>query len=235
MSISAQSSPTRSSPTPSSQTTLRIIAIGAATGAVAGAGAVAIYALLVGKGLAAAGIAKAGAGLSTTAGSPTTSSAALSRLLDLLLPGTIGAAGGGAAGAGLAQRQVKRALAPLRAQVGDLARQVMQVVGEPDTQAASEDRAQNKRDNTTAVATPNIGPAAGRRVGVKELQRIHGIGPRFAQLLADGGIDSLTQLAAADPDAVRALLQRSSAAPTAEPEQWIAEARVLTAGSDGDV
>jgi predicted flap endonuclease-1-like 5' DNA nuclease len=51
--------------------------------------------------------------------------------------------------------------------------------------------------------------------------------------LADGGIDSLTQLAAADPDALRALLQRSSAAPIAEPEQWIAEARVLTAGSDG--
>ncbi len=220
----------------SSNTTLRIIAIGAATGAVAGAGAVAIYALLLGKGLAAAGIAKAGAGLSTAAGSPATSAPALSRLLDLLLPGTIGAAGGGAAGAGLAQRQVKRALAPLRAQVGDLARQVIQVVGEPETPvAASEDSAPSQRDNTTVAATSNIDRAVGRRVGVRELQRIHGIGPRFAQLLADGGIDSLTQLAAADPDAVRGLLQRSSAASTAEPEQWIAEARVLMVGADGDV
>jgi len=219
----------------SSNSTPRIIAIGAATGAVAGAGAVAIYALLLGKGLAAAGIAKAGAGLSTAAGSPATSPPALSRLLDLLLPGTIGAAGGGAAGAGLAQRQVKRALAPLSAQVGDLARQLMRVVGQPDTQAASEDGAPSQRDNPMAVATPKVDRAAGRRVGVRELQRIRGIGPRFAQLLADGGIDSLRQLAAADPDAVRALLQRSSAAPTAEPEQWIAEARVLMAAADGDV
>jgi hypothetical protein len=150
------STPAQSSRAQSSHTRLRIIAVGAATGAVAGAGAVAIYALLVGKGLAAAGIVKAGAGLSTAAGSPATSSPALSRLFDLLLPGTIGAAGGGAAGAGLAQRQVKRALAPLRAQIGDLARQVLQVVGEPDTQAASEDGAPSQRDNTTVAATPKI-------------------------------------------------------------------------------
>jgi predicted flap endonuclease-1-like 5' DNA nuclease len=218
-----------------SKATLQIIAIGAATGAVAGAGAVAIYALLLGKGLTAAGLAKAGVGLSSAASAPASSPPALSRLLDLLLPGTIGAAGGGAAGAGLAQRQVKRALAPLRAQVSGLARQVMQVVGEADAQATSEDSAASKRGKTRVVAPAGIDRAVGRGLGFRELQRVHGIGPRFAQLLVAGGIDSLAQLAAADADAVRALLQGSSAAPTAQPEQWIAEARALTAEAGGDL
>ncbi len=225
-----------SATTPSTPSALRIIAIGAATGALAGAGAVAVYALLLGKGLAVAGMAKAGAGLASGAGSP--SAPALGRVFDLLLPGAVGAAGGGAAGAGFAQRQVKRALAPLRAEVGDLARQVVQIVGEPGhipkqqndigDDAAPGDGRPKVADTPSAPA-----PDGARRREIKALQRIRGIGPRFAQLLADGGIDSLARLAAAEPDALRRLLAGSSAAPTAEPEDWIAEARALAAAAGG--
>lgn len=70
---------------PVSAASLRIIAAGAATGAVAGPGAVALYALLSGKALAAAALAKPAVGLPAAAGA--SRAAALKGLLDLFQPG----------------------------------------------------------------------------------------------------------------------------------------------------
>ncbi|WP_295885942.1 DUF4332 domain-containing protein [uncultured Thiohalocapsa sp.] len=203
--------------------TLRIIAVGAATGAVASTGAVALYALLTGKALAAAALAKPAVGL--PAGAGMTPGASLKGLVDLLLPGAVGAAGGGAAGAGVAHRQVRRDLGPLRSEVGDLARRVMGTAkawdpeGSPPAGGAPSDQAQTS--STAAGTGPD--PAA-----MRELERVRGIGPRYAALLVAGGVRSLGDLARADPTALREILGASAAAPMAAPARWIAQARELT-------
>jgi predicted flap endonuclease-1-like 5' DNA nuclease len=200
---------------------LQIVAVGAATGALAGAGAVAIYALLGGKALAAATLAKPAMGLPAAAGA--SPGATVKGLLDLLLPGAVGAAGGGAAGAGLARRQVRRGLDPLRREVGDLARAVLHGVGEPAPGGAP----------PAGSAPPDAAPApatgtAPDPAALRELERIRGIGPRYAALLVAGGIRGLADLARADPAQVARLLGVSAAAPMAAPARWIGQARELS-------
>jgi len=189
---------------------LRVVAIGAATGAVASTGAVALFALLTGKALAAATLAKPVAGLPTVAGVQPAASA--KGLLNLLLPGAVGAVGGGAAGAGLARRQVSQVLGPLRKEVGDLARQVLRAADAPDAGGAAPGPGGAPTDNPA----PGTGTAPDR-AAIRELERIRGIGPHYAALLVAGGLRSLADLAHADPAHIRELLDASVAAPMAAP------------------
>lgn len=206
---------------PPSAATWRIIAVGAATGAIASAGAVTVYALLSGNALAAALLTKPTLGLPAAAGA--SPSVALRGLLELLLPGAVGAAGGGVAGAGFAKQQVRRALDPLRQDMHNLARQVLRGVGPagPDGTAPA------------GSAMPDAAPAAPRggepeAAAMRELERVRGIGPRYSALLVAGGIRSLADLAGADPAQIRQLLGASVAAPMAAPAQWISQARALS-------
>lgn len=54
-----------------------------------------------------------------------------------------------------------------------------------------------------ALAAPVVASESGP---VDDLTRIRGIGPRFAALLADGGVRTYEDLAAADPDRLRAII-----------------------------
>lgn len=209
---------------PDSAASLRIIAVGAAAGALAGAGAVAIFVLLGGKALAAASLAKPAAGLPAAAGA--TPGATVKGLLDVVLPGALGAAGGGAAGAGLARRQVRRAVDPLRREVGDLARRVLHGVDGP----GADGTAPAGSVPAGAAPTPAVG-AAPDPAAMRELERIRGIGPRYAALLLAGGIRSLADLARADPAQLGRMLGVSAAAPMAAPARWIAQARELSGAS----
>jgi predicted flap endonuclease-1-like 5' DNA nuclease len=204
---------------PISAASLQIIAVGAATGALAGAGAVAIYALLGGKALAAAALAKPAVGLPAAAGA--SPGAAFRGLLDLILPGAVGAAGGGVAGAGLARRQVRKGLDPLRREVADLAHAVLHGVGESGPGGAAP---------TDAAPAPVTGTAPDP-AAMRELERIRGIGPRYAALLVAGGIRGLADLARADPTELGRLLGVSAAAPMAAPARWISQARELSGSS----
>jgi predicted flap endonuclease-1-like 5' DNA nuclease len=204
---------------PISAASLQIIAVGAATGALAGAGAVAIYALLGGKALAAAALAKPAVGLPAAAGA--SPGAAFRGLLDLILPGAVGAAGGGVAGAGLARRQVRKGLDPLRREVADLAHAVLHGVGESGPDGAAP---------TDAAPAPVTGTAPDP-AAMRELERIRGIGPRYAALLVAGGIRGLADLARADPTELGRLLGVSAAAPMAAPARWISQARELSGSS----
>jgi predicted flap endonuclease-1-like 5' DNA nuclease len=60
------------------------------------------------------------------------------------------------------------------------------------------------------------------------LERIRGIGPRYAALLVAGGIRGLADLARADPAELGRLLGVSAAAPMAAPARWISQARELS-------
>jgi predicted flap endonuclease-1-like 5' DNA nuclease len=188
-----------------SDPTLRVIAIGAAVGTVAGAAVVGTFALLSGKSLAGAALAKP--------------------LLRLLLPGAVGGAVGGAAGAGLAQRRVQQPLAPRCGEVGDADhRQVLHAaeVPAPSGPALAEAKPQGERP------TPPTDSGA-HRAEAKELQRVRGIGPRYAALLVAGGVRSLADLARAEPAQIEGLLGMSAAAPGAAATRWIKQARELTA------
>jgi len=219
---------------PTSAPSLRVIAIGAVTGAVASTGALALFALLSGKALAAAAIAKPAAGLPAAAGVSRTS--VVKGLLDLVLPGSVGAASGGALGAGLARRQVRQALAPLRKEVGDLARQVLRAVDEPGTGGPAPEGGAPRPDlppDSPSGSPPNPPPGSGPdAAAARELERIHGIGPRYAALLAAGGVRGLADLARADPAQLKQLLGVSAAAPMAAPARWITEARKLAATTE---
>ncbi len=62
-------------------------------------------------------------------------------------------------------------------------------------------------------------------MSVQELQKIKGIGPKFAQKLVAAGIDSLEDLANSDPEQLAEIIQARGA--LARYEDWIRQARDL--------
>lgn len=71
-------------------------------------------------------------------------------------------------------------------------------------------------------------PEAAATVRQDDLTRVHGIGPRYAALLADGGITTFDDLTAADPEQLRAILKPG---PMHQPNfsSWAAQAAALAA------
>ncbi len=63
-------------------------------------------------------------------------------------------------------------------------------------------------------------------MSTQELQQIKGIGPKYAQKLADAGITSLADLANSTPEQLHEIVHARGA--TARYDDWIAQARALT-------
>ena len=63
----------------------------------------------------------------------------------------------------------------------------------------------------------------------QELQKIKGIGPKYAQLLYDAGITTLQDLAVSTPDQLHAIIQARGG--LAQYDNWIQQARELTSAS----
>lgn len=186
-------------PTMNLPNTLGIVAVGATTGVVAGTAALITYGLLASKGGAVSLAAKNALALQGTS----SGSSSASSLLGLLLPASVGIVGGGAAGLGVARRQVRNASEKLDQQTNELRQQLQNV----ETQLNDTQQAQS---TTTS------------REG---LERVRGIGPKFSQLLQTVGINSVDDLAQQTPETLRSLLEPSGTAQMVKLEDWILQAQ----------
>ena len=189
-------------PSPSLNNTAGIVAIGAASGALAGFVGLAAYGMLVGKGAVAVWAAKTAAG--TVGGSGV-------GWLQLLIPTSAGALGGGASGVGVAKKvvnqQVQEVSEKLEAEAVELRRQLTLL----------ETRVESKQIPAQTVNADEI-----------KLECIKGIGPKFARLLQEAGIHDLRDLAQANLDELRTLLESSSGGQMAKVDSWISQAQALT-------
>lgn len=196
--------------TPDLSSTAGVLAIGAATGAVAGVAALATYGLLASKLGALMISSKTAVGLQAVRTG--------SGWLHLLLPASAGIAGGGASGVGVARvvakKQARATEAQLSGQAAELQAQLAQMERRLEVAEA-------------AVQHKPLKPQAQQ----PDLERIKGIGPKFAQLLQAGGIDSLEALAQSTPEQLEVILQSSSAEKMFKLEEWIAQAQQLHTAS----
>lgn len=190
-------------PSPNLNNTATIVAVGAASGALAGLAGLAAYGLLAGKGSAAAWAMTQNA----------VNSAGRSGLgwLGLLITGSAGALGGGVSGLGVARKtvdqQVEKAGQQFEAETEALRQQV----------ASLEAR----------LATGQTPAAPVAAADGASLESIRGIGPRFATLLQEAGIRNLQDLAQASPDQLQQALGSVAGGQMAKLESWISQAETL--------
>lgn len=207
--------------TPALASTAGIVMVGATTGAVAGIAALGIYSLLTSKGLTAVLAAKTVGGLQASGVSASAVGTAASGVstagvagtsapgfnwLQVLMPTTAGAAGGGASGLGIARKAVHDKLEQARHALEEQTNAVLQRVQELET----------RLEDSIAPAIP-----------ADNLEQIKGIGPKFAGLLRDMGIYTLEDLAQASPEALHAVLDAFPAKQMMKVEDWIAQAQHL--------
>ena len=119
----------------------------------------------------------------------------------------------------------EREAAKLRERVDELAAAEHEAA---DTETAGTDT------DDAAAAEPDLAAAAhvlGRRIRLDDLTVIEGVGPKIAELLAEAGITTWAQLASAEPERLRAVLD--DAGPryrVHDPSSWPAQADALASG-----
>jgi predicted flap endonuclease-1-like 5' DNA nuclease len=153
------------------------------------------------------GLHASGAGASaTSAAGVTGASASGFNWLQVLMPTTAGAAGGGASGLGIARKAIHDKLEQAREVLEEQTNAVLQRVQELET----------RLEDSIVTETP-----------IDDLEQIKGIGPKFAGLLRDMGIHTVEALAQASPEALHAVLDASPAKQMMKVEDWIAQAQQL--------
>jgi len=182
--------------------TAGLVAIGAAGGAVAGLAGLAAYGLLAGKGASAAWALK-------TAGS---------RALTLLIPGSAGAVVGGVSGFVVAPKVLKKQGQGVDKQADREKDDLREQVSSLETVLASQQDAIHSASGTNNAEA-------------MRLERIKGVGPKFAQLLHDAEIHTLEDLAQANPEALHDVLGSSAGKQLANPDSWISQAKALLSQS----
>lgn len=212
------------------------IAVGAAAGTLGSATVLMAYALLFSKGIAVSLATKTALGAKTAgiAGNLGTASSGHGLvdpqdLINLLVSGSAGGVGGGVTGTRIAKSLVNQGIAPLQQRLDALAGQVSSITDEPlftpyDTTPGND----LGSAGTSGTAPTPTGSNS-------ELQRIRGIGPKFSKMLSQGGITTLSQLAAAEAQAVCNLVTSSeSGAAKSQTENWIQQARAIVDDETGD-
>ena len=181
--------------------------------------------LLASKGLVAAGtvlsqqsgtVPGAAAILTSAATLPDKAVALLHLLTQNAAPLTAGAVGGGAAGVGAMQGQVRRTKKQLVEQMAQTA--TAQAATQEAQQALRQAEAQlSQLQNQAPVVTP----------AADALEQIQGIGPVFARRLHEAGITTLADLAAQTPAQVRAIVATVRGGKMINAQAWIDQARQL--------
>lgn len=96
---------------------------------------------------------------------------------------------------------------------------------ETATRATKTEPAKPAAEAQQPAAKPETAKAPAAAAPAKDdLTDIKGIGPVFARRLAEAGITTFAELAQASPDHLRQVTQATA---TANPEEWIAQARDL--------
>ncbi|MEM9458543.1 MAG: DUF697 domain-containing protein [Myxococcota bacterium] len=106
----------------------------------------------------------------------------------------------------------------------------LRVITEADTEADTP-----AMDEPTPI-TPREASGSAQVSGHEDLTLVIGIGPKIAALLADSGIKTFSQLAAAKADELEALLQRAGPRFRGhDPTTWPEQARILITGTVDDL
>jgi len=116
------------------------------------------------------------------------------------------------------------------------------------TDYAREEAARQAKEEAKAKAAKAASDAAAKAAAAKEearaaeaasdveaaepddLKRIEGIGPKIAKLLQDAGIKTFAQLAAADVERIREILEAAKLSQLADPTTWPKQAKLAAAG-----
>ena len=139
------------------------------------------------------------------------------------LPITAGAVGGGAAGVGVMQGQVRRVKEQLNEQVAQTA--AAQAEASQVQNALRSAETQIKAYQSQVAAAPVA-------VTTNPLEQIQGIGPIFARRLHEAGIVSLADLAAQTPEQVRTTMATVRGGKLINAQAWIDQARQLLGKAD---
>jgi|GEM_PF-1842213 len=187
----------------------------AAKGILAAKGATAIGATLAQHSGTVQGAATILAGATTL---PDKAIALFGLLTNNALPITAGAVGGGAAGVGVMQGQVRQVKERLAEQVA----QTAAAQGETSQLQSALRSAETKlgQQQTQVAATP-------APVAPNPLEEIQGIGPVFARRLHEAGIVTLADLAAQTPEQVRTTMATVRGGKLINAQAWIDQARHL--------
>ncbi|CAA6828312.1 MAG: Unknown protein [uncultured Thiotrichaceae bacterium] len=187
--------------------TLGMVTIGAATGAIVGSTAFVAYTVLTGKSAAAALTAKSALSMQGTTLTPVSSG---SRLLGLLLPASIGALGGGLGGLSLARKKTLQA------------RDVStESVKEPKEQDDTENQSLQPSEThlTKTMPVPNTSEV--------DLEQIKGIGPKYSSLLQKAGIHTVEDLAMNPLEDIHSALNSSLGEQKFRLKNWVTQARQM--------
>lgn len=211
--------------------TVGLMALAGATGMTIGV--IAAKGILASKGVAAVGAALAqnsataqsAASILTGATTLSGKAAALFGLLTHnVLPITVGAVGGGAAGVGVMQGKVRRVQEDLDAQVVQTTTaqaETSQAQSELSTVEAQLNQLQRQ---LTASSVPVV---------ADPLEEIQGIGPVFARLLRESGILTFADLAAQTPEQVHTVVASVRGGKMVNARAWIDQAQQLQGNQAG--
>lgn len=136
-----------------------------------------------------------------------------------ILPLTVGAAGGGAVGVGVSQRQLRHSKARLLDQIRQ-------------TEQAQQEAARLQAALAAAETQLAARPAAPPPVTADALEKISGIGAGYARKLQEAGIHTYADLAAHSAEQVLAIIGGSRTKRLVNPQTWIDQARVLAQQAD---
>lgn len=134
------------------------------------------------------------------------------------VPITAGAVGGGAAGVGVMQGQIRR-----------VKERLVEQTAQTTAAQAETSQVQNALRNAEAKLNQQQtqAPLAPAPVGPSPLEQIQGIGPVFARRLHEVGIVTLADLAAQTPEQVRAIVASLRGGKLINAQAWIDQARRL--------
>lgn len=198
-------------------TTGMVVGVIAAKGILATKGATAVGAALTQH----TGTAQSAAAILTGATTlPAKASALFQLLTQNALPITAGAVGGGAAGVGVMQGQVRRAEKRLDEQVAQTA--AAQVEANRVQSALHSAETQLSQRQSPVAPSASVAP--------NPLEQIQGIGPVFARRLHEAGIVTLADLATQTPEQVRAIAVTVRGGKLVNVQSWINQAQQMVPG-----
>ncbi len=168
-------------------------------------------------------------------------SALFTTLSPTVLPLAAGLVGGGAAGVGVAQRQVSKVQGQLSEQLLQTAALQSETAQMKSALSSTESKLSEiqatlipplQAAEPTPITTPEqLSPAppdpAAQPSRQDRLEQINGIGPIFAQRLNEAGIYTIAALATQTPEALEAIIGTTRAGALFNPATWIAEAEQL--------
>jgi large subunit ribosomal protein L27 len=127
---------------------------------------------------------------------------------------------------------VKAATAPKSGATAETAPKAAVAVAPEVTAAPAPEQTIHVEAETSAIVSDSKPTKTATKSGKDDLKKIEGIGPKIAEILQENGITTFEQLAEANPDHLRELLEAAgSRYKIHDPSTWPAQAKFAAAGN----